>query len=286
MEENAVESYKKAKKISDEVVRYAKSLKFENATALSIAETIENLIFQHKGKPAWPVNVCLNDVAAHFSPLDNTLVLRQGDLVKIDIGVHADGYICDQAFTVCVGEKTHPMITAAEKALDEALKVLKKGVKVCEVSAVIEDTVKSFGFNTIRNLCGHGLDRYVVHAPPTIPNTKNEIQDEIAAQAIAIEVFATDGVGWVKESEPVTIYQFRQDKPIRMWEARKILEKAKVQFEGLPFSPRWTPDIPKLKFDMAIKQLVETDSLIQYPVLREESGRPVAVAEATALLFD
>ena len=283
MEEDVVENYKKAQAISNEVMKYAKSLKFENATALSVAETVERLIVHNKGKPAWPVNVCVNEVAAHFSPLDNTLVFRHGDIVKVDIGVHVNGYIWDQAFTVCVGEENHPLIAASKKAVEEAVKVLKKGAKVCEISAVIEDTVKSLGFNPIRNLCGHGLEKYVVHAPPSIPNSKNNIQDEIGEQAIAIEVFVTDGSGWVKESEPANIYKFEEDKPLRMWEARKILEKAKTDFEGLPFSTRWL-NIPKIKVDMAIRQLLEVGAIISYPPLKEESGRPVAVTETTVLV--
>jgi methionyl aminopeptidase len=123
----------------------------------------------------------------------------------------------------------------------------------------------------------------VIHAPPSIPDSKNNIQDEIGEQAIAIEVFVTDGSGWVKESEPANIYKFEEDKPLRMWEARKILEKAKTDFEGLPFSTRWL-NIPKIKVDMAIRQLLEVGAIISYPPLKEESGRPVAVTETTVLV--
>jgi methionyl aminopeptidase len=284
MEEEAKECYKKAKSISDEVLKYAKSIKFENATALSVAETIEKLIIDKKGKPAWPVNVCVNEIAAHYSPTDASLILKDGDLVKIDFGVQVNGYIWDQAFTVCVGNCKSPLIEASEKALEKATSLVRKGAKVCELSEAIEDTVTSFGLKVVRNLTGHGLDRYVVHAPPSIPNVKNNIQDEIHDQAIAIEVFVTDGSGFVKESEPPCIYRFEQDKPVRMWEARKILELAKTEFEGLPFSPRWIKNIPKIKMEMALRELLEASAIVAYPPLKEETGRPVAVTETTILV--
>jgi len=284
MEEEAKECYKKAKKISDEILKYAKSLKFENSTALSIAETIENLIVDNRGKPAWPVNVCVNEVAAHYSPIDTSLTLKDNDLVKIDFGVQVNGYIWDQAFTVQVGNSKNPLIEASEKALEKAVSLVRKGVKVYELSEVIEDTVTSFGLRVIRNLTGHGLARYVVHAPPSIPNTKNNIQDEIHDQAIAIEVFVTDGSGFVKESEPPCIYRFEQDRPVRLWEARKILNQAKIEFEGLPFSPRWIKNMSKIKVEMAIRELLEANAIVAYPPLKEESGRPVAVTETTVLV--
>jgi methionyl aminopeptidase len=284
MEEEARECYNKARSISDKVLKYAKSLKFENSTALSIAETIERLIIDNKGKPAWPVNVCVNEIAAHYSPIDASLVLKEGDLVKIDFGVQVKGYIWDQAFTVCVGKDSHPLIEASEKALEKAVKSVKKGTRVFELSEVIEETVSSFGVRVVKNLCGHGLDRYVVHAKPSIPNTKNNIQEEIQDQAIAIEVFVTNGSGWVKESEPPNIFSFKEDKPVRLWEARKILEQAKVDFEGLPFSPRWIKNVSGIKMEMAIKELLEANAIVAYPPLKEESGGLVAVAETTLLV--
>lgn len=284
MEEEAIECYKKAKSISDEVMRYAKSLRFENATLLSIAETIERLIIDNKGKPAWPVNVCVNEVAAHYSPVDASSVLKEGDIVKVDFGVQVKGYIWDQAFTVCIGNKKNQLIEASEKALEKAVNLVRKGIKVYELSEVIEDAVTSFGLKTIRNLSGHGLGRYMVHASPTIPNIKNSIQDEIHDQAIAIEVFVTSGSGWVKESEPANVYRFEQDKPVRLWEARKILEQAKTDFEGLPFSPRWIKTVPKLKMEMAIRELLDANAIVAYPPLKEETNSPVAVAETTVLV--
>jgi len=139
----------------------------------------------------------------------------------------------------------------------------------------------------VRNLCGHGLEQYNQHAWPSIPNGKNSIQDEIQpGSAIAMEVFATDGSGWVKESAPVLIYSYYQDKPVRMPEARRILGMAKSEFNGLPFAKRWLSSASQsqLKIDMAMRQLVEAEALHEYPVLKEETGGLVAQAEETIII--
>jgi len=287
MEEEALKNYSKAKEISDKVLEFSRKVASEEKKILEIAEQIENEIKKLGAKPAFPVNVSINDNAAHYTPdINDSIVVKDGDLVKIDFGVQCEGYIWDRAFTVCVGKKTHPLIDASEKALQEALRMIKPGVKICDISEVVEETINSFGFNPIRNLCGHGLERYVQHAEPTIPNGKNNIKSEIPeGKAVAMEVFATDGVGMVKESYPVMIYRFNEMKPVRMIEARKILETSVSDFEMLPFAKRWLAKIATpMRIEFALKQLMDTNALEGYPILREESGGLVAQTEETILV--
>ncbi len=287
MEKEILEKYKKAKQVSDEVKELARDLVKDGVKILEIAEKVEKRIKELGAKPAFPLNISINEIAAHYTPdIDDTTTLKEGDLVKIDIGTQVDGYIWDRAFTVCIGEKTHPLIEVSEKALEEALKLIKPGTKVCEISEVVEDTVLNYGFNPVRNLCGHGLSRFNQHDLPTIPNGKNTIQTEIKeGQVIAMEVFVTDGVGLVKESFPVLIYKFKQQKPVRLPEARKILNMAMNEFNYLPFAKRWLAGkIPKIKIDFALKELVEVGALIDYPILKEESNRPIAQTEETVIV--
>jgi len=287
MEEEVRKNYLKAKDVSDKVMEFARSIVVNEKKILAIADKIENEIMKLGTKPAFPVNISINDNAAHYTPdINDSTVLKDGDLVKVDFGVQCEGYIWDRAFTVCTGKKTHPLIEASEKALQEALKVIKPGVKICDVSAVVEDTINGFGFNPIHNLCGHGLEQYVQHAGPSIPNGKNNIKAEIPeGKAIAMEVFATDGVGMVKESYPILIYRFNEAKPVRMAEARKILEMSVEEFEMLPFAKRWLAKISTpMKIEFALKQLMDANALDGYPILREESGGIVAQTEETVLL--
>lgn len=286
MEKEEQEGYQKAMKISDDVMKYAKNINYENAKILSIAETIEKLIIQNKARPAWPVNISINEIAAHYTPdVKDTIVLKDGDLVKVDIGVQVNGYVWDRAFTVCVGKKTHPLIEASQKGLQEALKLIKAGTKVCEISEVVENTVTGLGFNPIRNLAGHRLDRYEQHAHPSIPNGKNTIQDVLEeGWAVAMEVFVTNGSGWVTDSTPVGIYRYSQDKPVRLWEARQILEMAKTEFQQLPFSKRWIKGISPFKIDLAMRDLTDIGALTVYPPLKEQSNGLVAVTEETVIV--
>ncbi|MFH8086271.1 MAG: type II methionyl aminopeptidase [Candidatus Aenigmatarchaeota archaeon] len=287
MEKEVKEKYKKAYSISKEVREYARSLIKEGAKVLDIAEKIEKKIEELGAKPAFPVNISINEITAHYSPdINDTTFLKNNDLVKVDIGVHIDGYIWDSAFTVCVNEKTHPLIEVSEKTLNEALKLIRPGAKIYEISEVVENIITENGFNPVRNLCGHGLERFNQHASPTIPNGKNSIREEIKeGQTIAMEVFVTNGCGWVKESYPTLIYKYKQDKPTRLFEGRKILELAKIKFEKLPFSKRWLIGlINPLKIDLALKQLIEVDALIEYPILKEETNGLVAQSEETIIV--
>jgi methionyl aminopeptidase len=282
-----LEKYDRARKISDEVLPLAKNLVKENVKILEIAEKIEKRIEELGGGIAFPVNISINDNAAHYSPdIDDPMILKEGDLVKVDFGVHVDGYIWDRAFSVLIGGKENELIEASEKAVENVMKMIKVGVKVFEISEVIENTLDEFKLKPIYNLSGHGLDRFIQHAEPSIPNCKNNIQDEIKeGQAIAIEVFSTNGIGLVKESSQTLIYKYEKDKSVRLWEARKILERAKNKFMGMPFAKRWLKDIATgVKLELALKQLVETNAIREYPVLKEESGALVAQREETIIV--
>ncbi len=286
MEKEELHSYEKAFLIAEDAVGFAQKLVKEDVKALKLAQDIENRILDLGGKPAWPVNISINEIAAHYTPsIGDNLVLKEGDFAKVDIGVQVNGYVCDRAFTVCIGKKTDPMIEASEKSLEECLKLIKAGAKVHEISEVCESTVNNLGFNVIRNLAGHRVERYNQHAHPSIPNGKNSIQDEIeSGNVYAMEVFVTNGSGFVVESSPTEIFQFNEDTAVRLWEARKILELAKNSFEKLPFTKRWITGISPLKMDMAFRQLIESGALIEFPPLKEESNGMVAVTEKSVII--
>ena len=282
-----VKKYEMSKKISDTVINLAKNLIKENVKILEVAEKIEEEIKNLGGSPAFPVNISINDNAAHYTPdINDPMILKNGDLVKVDFGVHVDGYIWDRAFSLIIGNEKNELIKASERAVENALKAIKPGIKVCEISEIIENTINEFDLKPIYNLSGHGLERFVQHAEPSIPNCKNNIQEEIKeGQVIAIEVFTTNGIGLVKESSQVLIYKYEKDRPSRLWEARKILERAKNEFMKMPFAKRWVRDIASgAKLELILKQLVDSGALRSYPVLREESGCLVAQTEETVIV--
>lgn len=287
MEEEALKKYRQAHDISDGVIAHAEKLVKKGAKILDVAEEIEKMIKDKGAMPSWPVNFSINEVAAHVTPgINDSTVLKEGDLVKVDIGCQIEGYISDRAFSVCIGQKDHPMIETSKKATLAALGALKPGIKVCEISEIIEYIVTEAGFNPVRNLAGHSMSQNSQHEPPTIPNSKTKDQTEIEpGTPLAIEVFTTSGSGWVNESSPCTIYKYVQDRPVRMNEARKILQMAREDFEMLPFTQRWIKGMSEFKIEMALKQLVEAEAIEKFPPLKEESNSPVAVWEDTKIVL-
>lgn len=280
-----LELYKKAGKISFEVKQEVLKKIESGMKIIDLANLIESEILKRGAEPAFPVNIGINEITAHYTPTFNDLrEIKPGDLVKIDIGIHVDGYIADMAFTYC--SEKNPLIEAVEKALDSGLKLIKPGILVSEISEAIENAIKDQGFGPITNLTGHGLDRYSIHAQPTIPNVSNNSGYELKEwDVIALEPFVTNSPGHVKDSGQVEIYSYLQTRPVRLSEARKILDMAQTQYHGLPFAKRWLAKMfSPVKVSMSLRQLEQVNAIQTHPVLKETQNRPVAQAEDTVIV--
>ena len=280
--ERILEKYKAAGKILIEVRDAALELVKPGNRLLEVAEFVESSIRDRGGEPAFPCNISRNEEAAHATPsIDDEAVFGEEDLVKLDIGVHIDGYIADSAVTVDLSGKHEELIRASEAALNEAIKIIHDGISTVEIGEVIEKAIKERGYKPIVNLSGHGLVRYNSHAPPTIPNVKYEHGVILRTNdVIAIEPFATDGGGKVVESGNVEIYSLIKPKPVRMREAKKLLDEIK-KYHGLPFARRW---LPRERLNLALRALKNTGVLRDYPILREEDRGLVAQAEHTVIV--
>lgn len=288
MDNEILEKYKKAgeigSKIKEEVLERIKP----GMKILELAEFIEKRIVELGGKPAFPVNIGINEITAHYTPKsDDSTIIKQGDLVKIDQGIHVDGWVADMAYTYC--SEKNEMVKAVERALEAGLKTVKPGVRISEISEAIYSEVEKAGFGVIVNLTGHGLNQYVIHGPPTIPNIKNDSDVKLKeGDVIALEPFVCETSGYVKESEPVEIFSFLQSRPVRLSEARKILELANNEYRGLPFCKRWLvkKGFSAFKASFALKQLEVSDAVRSYPVLRERDSKPVVQAEHTIIVME
>ncbi|MEM5778130.1 MAG: type II methionyl aminopeptidase [Candidatus Aenigmatarchaeota archaeon] len=286
MEKEVLDKYKKAGEVAAQVLEFAKSIIKENILVVELAEKIENKILELKAKPAFPVNISVNDMAAHYHPtLNDKLIIRAEDYVKIDVGVHIDGYIGDTAATFRLAGKDD-LIICSEKMLENALKIIRPGITIAEIGEAIENTAIEFGFKPIRNLTGHSLDRFDVHSGLIIPNVKNDSKYQLREdEVIAIEPFCTNGDGFVKDSGSALIFRWINDRPTRLLEARKILEIARDKYEKLPFAKRWVQkEISPLKVELALKELLNVNALYGYQPLREVSGKPVAQSEHTVIV--
>ena len=288
MESEILTKYIKSGEVAAEALDYAKRIVKEGILVVELAEKIENKISELGAKPAFPVNISINDIAAHYHPvLNDKLTIKEEDYVKIDIGVHVDGYIGDTAATVRLAGKDD-LIKCSEKMLDNALKIIRPGITIGDIGETIENTSKEFGFNPIRNLTGHSLDRFDVHAGLTVPNIKTDSRYQLREdEVIAIEPFCTAGNGLVKDSGSPLIFRWIVDRPTRLVEARRILEMARDKFEKLPFAKRWIQkEISILKVELALKELLATNALYGYEPLREVSNKPVAQSEHSVIVRD
>ena len=286
MEEEILEKYREAGKIAKIVREEGKKLVKPGIKLIEVAETIEKRIKELGGIPAWPLNISINEIAAHYSPTqeDNTII-KEDDLVKLDIGVSVDGYIADTATTIALSEKDKILVDAAEKALEEAIKLVKIGIDVNKIATKIEEVIKSYNLNPIINLTGHGLERFVVHAEPRIPNYNNNYHYNLEeGQVIAIEPFATRGRNFVKEEDEsrALTYSLIQEKPCRSKEAREIIKKMKER-KGMPFSDRWL-NIKGAKLRLAIKELKDKKCLQVHRILRGDSK--ISHAEHTLIILE
>ena len=238
---NELETWKKAGKLAGETREFGKEIIKENVNFLDVARKIEDFIIKKGGKPGFPVQISINDIAAHYTPLpEDTSIFKKGDIVKLDLGVHIDGYIGDTALTIEVGtNKNQDLIKASKEALNEAIKLCKPGVKVCEIGEVVSSVISSFGFNPIKNLSGHKVDRYILHSYISIPNFNNNDKTILKeGMTIAIEPFASTGIGLVKEGKPSSNYRLHNPKPVRDIITREILNFIQKEFVTLPFAKR------------------------------------------------
>src|SRR3989344_4613497 len=144
----------KSGEIAGKARGYSRILVKENASLKDVAEKIENKIIELGGKCAFPFDLSINEMAAHYSPdINDKSIFRKGDLVKIDIGVHVNGCVTDTALTLEVGSNENKkLIDASENALKEAINIVKSGVKVNEIGRVIKEVINEHGFSPIVNL--------------------------------------------------------------------------------------------------------------------------------------
>jgi len=289
--EDILQKYYKAGKIASEVRGAARNMVRETMPIIEVCEKVESMIREKGGQPAFPCNICINDVAAHYtSPPSDTNVIPNGSLVKVDLGVHIDGYIVDTATTVCLNPEYAPLFEAAENAINKAFKSIRDGAKASEVGGLIQTTIESYGFKPIWNLNGHKMVRFTLHAGKSIPNVSRLNGTKIEADEVyAIEPFVTykNANGKVVDSTETFIYRYVKERPQKEEGAKLLLQKIKTEFYTLPFSKRWIyNELPPEEFEGAFNELLYSRALMAYPVLVEESGNIVAQVEHTVIVTE
>ncbi len=262
----------------------------ENMLIIDVCEQVEGLIRAKGGKPAFPCNVSINEVAAHYTaPPGDTSQIPEGSTVKVDLGVQVDGYVTDSAFTVSFNPEGRAMANTAEAALKVAVENIHGEMALGKIGSLIETTIRNRGFKPISNLSGHSVGRYLIHAGLSIPNVAETISlsKVKTGEVYAIEPFVTlpDAVGRVDDSPQSTIYRLLKAKSVKTESAKKLLKHIESNFRTLPFAERWLIGVvPKEQHAAAFKELLSSKAIMSYPVFVEVSRKPVAQAEHTVLL--
>ena len=278
------EDFKKAGKILLEALAYAKKITKKDVLLLEIAEKLEEFVEDKNAKLAFPPNLSINKIAAHYSPFSKDTTVASG-LLKIDIGIKYNNTIVDGAITLDLenSKENKMMIKASLEALKAATKIIKPDIEVCEIGREIEKVISDFGFRPIYNLMGHSIDGKL-HGGKNIPNYDNKDKTKIGYnEVIAVEPFVTlkNASGYVEDEKPSSIWRLKNDVRPRLY--RDIFNYIKQNYDYLPFSQRWLEK--KFSNASAALKIFETQGILHnYKHLVEKTGAKVSQAETTFLI--
>ncbi|MCD6341344.1 MAG: type II methionyl aminopeptidase [Thaumarchaeota archaeon] len=276
-----------ARKARDEAYKLVR----EGVKVIEVCEAIEDIIRSSGAEPAFPCNVGINEVAAHYtSPPGDQTTIPPRSIVKVDVGVSLDGYLADTATTIALAPELEVLAEASKLVLREAIKAMSPGVSVSRIGLIIQKTANQLGFKPIRNLTGHEIKRYELHAGLTIPNVATVSLGRLKENHIyAVEPFLTTrkGAGEVVSAKFSTIFRVdpnklsgKKLKP----EERTLLRDLADRFKGLPYTPRWIKNFDKV--GKIHEKLVRLGRIYGYPVLVELFGEPVAQSEHTVIVTE
>lgn len=277
----------RAGQVSVEALQAGAKLVKPGAKFLDVANAMEQYILDNDCEIAFPANISINEIAAHDSAFVNDeRVFTNNDVVKLDIGAHIDGYCGDNAITIDLTGKNSDLVTASRAALLEVEKIVKPGVTLGEIGKVVEDKIKEFGFNPVKNLAGHTVEQYVLHAGLSVPNYNTGDDTKLeAGMSVAIEPFATKGTGFIEEKGTACIHAHIRKVPVRSPTTRKVQDFL-LKRNGLPFADRWLFDEFGMSYKLALSELKRMGAIRSYPPLVDRDGQLISQAEHFFIVDD
>lgn len=285
MKRENLDKWRKAGKLTSEVRGYGKSLIKKGAKIKEVVEKIYKKIDDMKMIPSFPVNISMNEIAAHDTANINDERTFNDEIIKLDLGVEVEGCPGDSAVTIDLSGKNQKLVEASQKALENAIKIVKPGTKLGEIGKVVEETIKSYGFQPIRNLSGHSIEEYDLHAGLSIPNfdtgDKTELEE---GMIIAIEPFATTGIGLIEEKGIPQIFAiYNPNMNVRI--GRDVMKELK-EYSTLPFSKFQIgrKGFSEPKINMVLRMLENNNNIAKYVPLVEKTKGLVAQTEHTLLV--
>lgn len=286
MNESYKQDFLRAGALACQVRAFGKSLIKKGVSYNYVIAQVNQKIVELGARAAFPPQIALNDVAAHYLVHPGEDIIFNDQVIKLDIGVCFNGAIGDCAVTIDLSGKHQALVDATEAALLAAEKIIKVGLPIREIGKIIDETIASYGFKSVKNLAGHGLGYYMIHTAPRIPNYDDASTGLIkAGMTFAIEPFATTGKGFIYDAGNPTIFAFVKTQPVQSPLAKALLAKIKT-FTGLPFAIHdlLGDEFPLVDVQQSIQELLKAGIIVGFAPLVEEAHGMVAQAENSVLV--
>jgi methionyl aminopeptidase len=276
----------------------------ENTNIYDLAKNIESMIQEEcKGELnngiAFPVGICINHCVAHYTPFPNdpNMILQNGDLVKIDFGVHIHGEITDSAFTICINnQKLNDLISISKRATMIGVEMSKVDILLSEIGEAIEEYVlskeievdgKIYPLKTFSELCGHSISPYIIHSGKAVPNCKLNFPYTLRmniGEKYAIEPFVTTGNGVCIYKKPNNHFmlsrnhcqEYEKNKVFLLPEDSNIYNYIHRYYKSLPFSNRWMLEESVKNYDTGLEKLVKYKIVDEFLPIYDVEGSYVA----------
>uniref|UniRef100_A0A182QLJ7 Methionine aminopeptidase 2 n=1 Tax=Anopheles farauti TaxID=69004 RepID=A0A182QLJ7_9DIPT len=273
-------------------------------TMIEICEELENTARRLIGENgleaglAFPTGCSRNHCAAHYTPnAGDPTVLLYDDVTKIDFGTHIKGRIIDCAFTLSFNPKYDKLLEAVKEATETGIREAGIDVRLCDIGAAIQEVMesyeveldgKTYQVKAIRNLNGHSISPYRIHAGKTVPIVKGgETTRMEENEFYAIETFGSTGRGQVHDDMDCSHYMKDFDAPklpLRLQSSKSLLGLINRNFGTLAFCKRWLDRAGATKYQMALKDLCDKGIVEAYPPLCDVKGSYTAQYEHTIML--
>jgi methionyl aminopeptidase len=299
-----IEALRKGAECHRQVRKFAQQIIKPGKRLIDICDRIEDMnryLVNANGLKAgtgFPTGCSLNYVAAHYTPnTGDFTTIGYDDVCKIDFGTQVEGRIIDCAFTVAFNPQYDNLLKAAQDATNTGIDAAGIDARMSEIGAAIQETMesyevvingKTYPVKSVRNLNGHSIAPYKIHAGKTVPivkNTSTQIMEE--GEQYAIETFASTGKGWIQEEGECSHYMKDFDAhpvPLRHPKAKALLNHINQNYSTLAFCRKWLDNEGQTGHIMALKNLVESGLVNPYPPLVDIKGSYVAQFEHTLIL--
>lgn len=314
---NVLSKYKESAKIAGDALALVLKTAAAGISVLDLVKLSDELILERTSKlyankkglakgVAFPTSLSRGNVVGHYAPMDNDKeqpILAEGDVVKIDLGVHIDGFIAQVAQTFAVpakaGDAASAPLTgraadayaACLVAADAALRLLKPGNKNSQVSEIIQKVAAEYRVSPVQGVLSHQLLKGKIDGDKVIlnrldPEQKVEEVEFKENEVYSVDIVMSTGEGKPKEldSRQTTIFKRHGSTTYQLKHkiSRAIFSEIQAKYAHMPFSLRWLEDATKARFGIA--EAREHELVQPYPVLVEKEGETVAQVKFTVLL--